>query len=138
MYSVIAQAILTPSNVLVPRPTSSKIMRLRSVALFVDVCRLIHFTMKVLCPRKFIRGAYLRKNSANRSNDRFFAVGIKLPICAMRIRSATWRMYVLFPCHIWPGDYHDRIPSSIQINIIGYKASPASLDPVRVTSVDYF
>ncbi len=49
-YSATAQAMLRPSKVLVPRPTSSSRIRLRSVALFKILAVSTISTMKVDCP----------------------------------------------------------------------------------------
>src|SRR3990167_3644191 len=138
MYSVIAQAMLTPSNVLVPRPTSSKIMRLRG-GVIQDICRLIHFHHKgTLPPRKFIRGAYPCKNSVYRSNDCFFCRD-KTPHLCHENKKRYLANIRAFPRHIWPGNYHDRILSPIQIDIVGYKAfAGKSSIQYGVTSVDYF
>ena len=102
MCSITAQAMERPSKVLVPRPISSRIRRLREVALRRMLATSVISTIKVLCP--LARSSDAPTRVKIRSTTPIFALsaGTKLPICAISTISAVWRMYVDFPAMFGP------------------------------------
>ncbi len=99
---MIAQASEMPSNVLVPRPISSRMTRLRGVALFRMLAVSVISTMNVLWPRLSSSVAPTRANRRSTTPIRALLAGTKLPICARIAIRATWRMYVLLPAMFGP------------------------------------
>jgi hypothetical protein len=90
--SATLQAMLRPSKVLVPRPISSRMTRLRSVALLRMLAVSFISTMKVDWPRARSSLAPTRVKMRSTRPISALAAGTKLPICAMSVSSATWRM----------------------------------------------
>ena len=92
MCSITAQAIESPSKVLVPRPISSRMSRLFFVAFRRILATSVISTMKVLCP--LARSSEAPTRVKIRSQMAIFAeeAGTKLPICAMSTMRAVWRM----------------------------------------------
>ena len=102
MCSTTAHAMLSPSKVDVPRPISSKITKLFGVALArIDATSLIS-TMNVLCPNA--KSSLAPTRVKMRSVIAIFAsfAGTKLPICAIKVMSATCLIYVLLPAMFGP------------------------------------
>ncbi len=102
MYSIVAQAMASPSSVLVPLPISSKISRLFFVALFKMLASSFISTMKVLCPEARSSEAPTRVNTRSTMEMRASDAGTKQPICAIRTISPVWRMNVLLPAILGP------------------------------------
>ena len=102
MYSATARAIASPSNVLVPRPISSRMISDLLVAWFsIDAVSTIS-TMNVDCPRARSSCSPTRlKIRSTRPIDADSA-GTKLPICAMSTSTATCLMYVDLPAMFGP------------------------------------
>ncbi len=88
---MIAQASESPSNVAVPRPTSSSTMSELAVAL----CRMFAVscisTMKVDSPRARLSEAPTRVKIRSKTPRRARAAGTKLPAWLSRTMSATCR-----------------------------------------------
>ena len=68
---------------LVPRPTSSRMIRLRRVACFRMWATSFISTMKVLCPRLRLSAAPMRVKIRSVTPMRARTAGTKLPICAI-------------------------------------------------------
>ena len=97
-----ARAMLMPSNVLVPRPISSRMTRLSFVA-YLRICATSFIsTMKVLWPLTRSSLAPMRVKMRSTGEMEASRAGMKLPICAMSVKSATWRMYVDLPAMFGP------------------------------------
>ena len=84
--------MLSPSNVLVPRPISSRMSRDFAVAFLSIFATSFISTINVLCP--LARSSDAPTRVKIRSTIPIFAVcaGTKLPICAMRTISAVCLM----------------------------------------------
>jgi hypothetical protein len=82
----------SPSKVEVPRPISSRITRLRSVALFTMFAVSFISTMKVDWPRERSSLAPTRVKMRSTRPISALEAGTKLPICASRTINATCRM----------------------------------------------
>ena len=80
-----------PSNVLVPRPTSSSTTRLRRVAERTMVAASIISTMNVLRPAAMSSCAPMRVKMRSITPMRATSAGTKLPTWAINTISATWR-----------------------------------------------
>ena len=77
---------------LVPRPISSRMTRLRSVALFRMFAVSSISTMKVLWPRgQVVVRADAREDAVHQADARRASAGTNEPICASSAISATWR-----------------------------------------------
>ena len=85
-------ARLSPSNVLVPRPISSRMIRLRGVALFRMFAVSLISTMNVDCPRARSSLAPMRVKMRSTRSIRASAAGMNDPVCASSASSATCRM----------------------------------------------
>ena len=81
-----------PSKVAVPRPISSRMTRLRAVALFKMAAVSFISTMKVDWPRERSSLAPTRVKMRSTSPISAWAAGMKLPVCAMSVSRAIWRM----------------------------------------------
>ena len=92
----------TPSKVLVPRPISSKMIRLFSVALCKMEAVSCISTMKVDCPE--LRSSYAPTRVKIRSTipNEVSSAGTKLPIWASSTINAVWRMMVDLPAIFGP------------------------------------
>ncbi|OQC71357.1 MAG: hypothetical protein BWX45_01194 [Deltaproteobacteria bacterium ADurb.Bin002] len=94
--------MLNPSNVEVPRPTSSRMTRLRGVA-SVRICAVsIISTINVLWPLTRLSDAPIRVKILSTTPMRAREAGTKLPICARSTIRATCRIYVDFPAMLGP------------------------------------
>ena len=102
MYSITARAMLIPSKVLVPRPTSSRMIRLFLVAYFKICATSFISTIKVLCPVARSSLAPTRVKILSTGQMLACRAGIKLPICVISVKSATWRIYVDLPAMFGP------------------------------------
>ena len=102
IYSTTAHAILNPSNVLVPLPISSRIIRLLGVAFLKILATSVISTMKVDCPEAKSSDAPTRVNI--RSTIHIFAesAGTKEPVCAISTISAVCLIYVDLPAILGP------------------------------------
>ena len=87
---------------LVPRPISSRITRLRGEAVLRIRAVSVISTMNVLCPRDSSSLAPTRAKIRSAMPISARVAGTKLPICARSVSSATWRMYVLLPAMFGP------------------------------------
>ena len=87
-----AQASDTPSYVLVPRPISSRITKLRSVALFKILAASVISTMNVLWARLNSSLAPTRVKIRSTKPMSAWRAGTKLPIWAINVKRAAWRM----------------------------------------------
>ena len=96
------QASDRPSYVLVPRPISSRITRLRGVAVLRMRAVSVISTMNVLWPRDSSSLAPTRAKMRSATPIVARRAGTKLPICAISVSSAAWRMYVLLPAMLGP------------------------------------
>ena len=116
-----AQASEMPSNVLVPRPTSSRMTRLRGVALFRMLAVSLISTMNVLWLR--LRSSVAPTRANRRSTTPILArlAGTKLPTCAMIAISATWRIYVLLPAMLGPVIKRIEPGIAAQVNVVGHE-----------------
>ena len=92
MYSTTARAMLMPSKVLVPLPISSRITRLSFVAYFKICATSFISTIKVLCPLTRSSLAPMRVKMRSTGENVISFAGTKLPLCAMSVKRATWRM----------------------------------------------
>ena len=89
---MIAQASEMPSNVLVPRPISSRITRLCARRVVEDVRRLGHLDHeRALAAAQLVGRADAGEEPVDDADPRRFA-GTKLPIWARTAIKATWRM----------------------------------------------
>ena len=75
-----------------PRPISSRITRLRLVALFRMLAASVISTMNVLCARLSSSLAPTRVKMRSARPILAAVAGTKLPICAISVNRATWRM----------------------------------------------
>ena len=89
MCSATARAMLTPSNVEVPRPTSSRITRLSGVAFRSISDTSLISTMNVDCPAVRSSEAPTRVNILSTTDIFAESAGTKLPICAINTMRAT-------------------------------------------------
>ena len=80
-----------PSNVAVPRPTSSSRTRLRGVAVFRMLAASVISTMNVERPRARLSEAPMRVKMRSKMGSWARAAGTKLPIWAIKAISAAWR-----------------------------------------------
>ena len=81
-----------PSKVEVPRPISSRISRLFFVAQRRSSDTSVISTMKVDCPAARSSLAPMRVKMRSTTPMCARCAGTKLPTCAMRVMSATWRI----------------------------------------------
>ena len=112
-----------------PRPISSRMTRLRGVALLRMLAASVISTMNVLWPAaQLVAGADAREDAIGQA-DLGLAAGTKLPIWASSVSSATWRMKVLLPAMFgpvmsqsWP-DALVAVPvaSRVQHDIVGHE-----------------
>ena len=84
--------MLIPSKVEVPRPTSSRIIKLRSVAYFKICATSFISTINVDCPLTKSSLAPIRVKILSTGQMFALAAGIKLPACVIKVKSATCRM----------------------------------------------
>ncbi len=94
--------MLSPSNVLVPRPISSNISRLRLVALFSMPATSLISTINVLCPPERLSDAPMRVNILSTMVIAAFFAGTNEPMCAISVIIATCLKYVLLPAIFGP------------------------------------
>ena len=87
---------------LVPRPISSRITRLRGVAVLRMRAVSVISTMNVLWPRASSSLAPTRAKMRSATPIVASRAGTKLPIWAISVSSAAWRMYVLLPAMLGP------------------------------------
>ena len=87
-----ARAMLMPSKVLVPRPISSRIRRLRLVAYLRISATSVISTIKVDCPAPRSSLAPMRVKMRSTTPMRAARAGTKDPTWAMRVMRATWRI----------------------------------------------
>ena len=101
-YSTTARAMLIPSKVLVPRPISSRIIRLRDVACFKICDTSFISSMKVDWP--VARSSLAPTRVKIRSTGEMLAsfAGMNEPACAISVNKATCRIYVDFPAILGP------------------------------------
>jgi hypothetical protein len=92
MYSVIAHASARPSNVLVPRPISSRMTSDAGVALFKMRAVSTISTMKVDWPRAISSAAPTRAKMRSAGANRIARAGTHEPVWASSTSSAVWRM----------------------------------------------
>ena len=102
MYSTTAQAIDNPSNVLVPRPISSRIISDFDVAFFKMWLTSVISSINVLCPDEISSDAPTLVKILSTIPILADFAGTKLPICAIRVISATCRIYVDLPAIFGP------------------------------------
>jgi len=95
-------AMLSPSNVLVPLPISSSIIRLFAVALSRIYATSLISTINVLCPAERSSDAPTRVNILSTIPISALAAGTNPPICAIMTISAVCRIYVDFPAMFGP------------------------------------
>ena len=81
-----------PSKVEVPRPISSRISSDRAVAFFKISATSDISTINVDWPEARSSDAPMRVKIWSTTPMRADLAGTKLPICAMSVMSATWRM----------------------------------------------
>ena len=96
------QAMESPSYVLVPRPTSSKIKRLSLVACRRMDATSVISTMNVLWSKMRLSLAPTRVKMRSVSGIFASFAGTKQPRCAIKTMSATCRIYVLLPAIFGP------------------------------------
>ena len=94
--------MLNPSNVLVPRPISSKINRLLLVAFRRIFATSVISTIKVLCPDARSSDAPTLVKIRSQIPILALSAGTNDPICAIKTISADWRIYVDFPAIFGP------------------------------------
>ena len=92
MCSQIAQASARPSQVLVPRPTSSRITSERVVALLRMLAVSTISSMKVVRPAVSSSAAPTRVKMRSTRPMVADSAGMKLPAWASSTSSAVWRM----------------------------------------------
>ena len=97
MWRAAAHASDRPSNVLVPRPTSSMSTRLARVALFRMFAVSVISTMNVERPPVRSSAAPMRVKIRSIEPIVADSAGTTLPMCARIAISAVWRMYVDLP-----------------------------------------
>ena len=100
--STTAQAIASPSKVLVPRPISSRMTRLWCVALFKMLAVSFISTIKVDCALLRSSMAPTRVKILSTIPILALVAGTKLPICAIRTMRAVWRSTVDLPAMLGP------------------------------------
>ena len=116
--SATAQARLRPSNVDVPRPISSRMTRLRDVAL----CRMFAVscisTMNVDWPRAMLSDAPTRAN--RRSTTGSFAVraGTNEPACAIRQSSARLAQVGRLAAHVRAGQDDQLVRGGVERDVV--------------------
>ncbi len=91
-----------PSKVEVPRPISSRTIRLRGVAWLRMLAVSVISTMKVDWPRARLSLAPTRVKIRSTTPMRAALAGTRLPIWAISTISATWRMKVDLPAMLGP------------------------------------
>ena len=97
-----AQAMLTPSYVLVPRPISSNSTRLRGVRLLRMAAVSFISTMKVDSPLLMLSDAPTRVNIRSRMPKSACLAGTNDPDCAIKEISAVCRNSALLPDMLGP------------------------------------
>jgi len=102
MCSTTAHAILRPSNVLVPRPISSRIIRLLDVALRRILATSVISTINVDCPEARSSDAPTLVNILSTIHILAESAGTKLPVCAIRTIRAVCLIYVDLPAILGP------------------------------------
>ena len=101
-YSAKDQAILNPSNVLVPRPTSSSRMSDLGVALFRMFAASFISTRNVLSPAAKLSEAPTRVNILSTIPMVAASAGTKLPTWASKTIKPVWRRIILLPAIFGP------------------------------------
>ena len=102
IYSSTAQAIESPSKVLVPRPISSSIRRLLLVALFKIFATSVISTIKVLWPEAKSSDAPTLVNILSQTPITACEAGTNEPIWASRVIIAVCLIYVDLPAILGP------------------------------------
>ena len=101
-YSSTARAMLMPSKVEVPRPISSKIMRLFLVAFFRISATSAISIINVDWPAERSSDAPTRVKIASTMPISATAAGTKHPAWAMMVMMAVWRIKVDLPAMLGP------------------------------------
>ena len=112
-----AHAMEIPSKVDVPRPISSRITRLSSVAPRRIFETSVISTIKVLCPVPRSSEAPTRVKIRSQIPILAESAGTKEPICAISTISAVWRIYVDFPAMFGPVSSISRFSRSISVSL---------------------
>ena len=92
----------SPSYVLVPRPISSRITRLLSVAVLSIYASSLISTKNVLCPCVRLSEAPILVYTLSTVPISALSAGTKHPVCAISTIRAVWRIYVDFPAILGP------------------------------------
>ena len=107
-----AHAMLSPSNVLVPRPTSSSRMSERGVALLRMLAVSFISTRNVLSPAaRLSRRADAREDRVHDADARARAAGTNAPTCASSTIEPDLPEHDALARHVGPGDEEDLLGS---------------------------